>query len=477
LAGWLGESVRAVGEHHERWDGYGYPNGLRGTDISFAARIVAVADAFDVMTSVRSYKKPGTAAEARAELARCAGTQFDANVVRAFLSISLGKLRLAMGPLSWLTQLALFPTGLAGATAAAPALMAAAGMTAAALGTAATPNTDTRRPSTQAAAVTVVEVQGDPDLSTVTVSVPAARASDTTGASATTGVISQGESTASTAPVATTQPTTETGTDPQARPTTVPGNVVDQTVPISRTPTSPTAVATTAAPHSPSPSTSPPSTPAPPTTPAPSTTQPATTPPPTTTPPTTTPPTTPPTVPPTVGRYLLGSSAPGDVASQSVLPLVSRAPLNSALPNLDTDHDSAPGRLLKRSTGFAFGNTDRLQRFRLDPAGTIRMNGPTTLAMFVAAKDFRTDDVQVQATLLDCIDSLGLCNTFATATVTFTGDDDHFTQVTFDFGSHSRTLSASHNLELWITVTPASTHDMWMAYDTTGLESVLTITP
>ena len=66
LAGWLGESVRAVGEHHERWDGDGYPNGLRGTDISLAARIVAVADAFDVMTSFRSYKKPGTAAEARA---------------------------------------------------------------------------------------------------------------------------------------------------------------------------------------------------------------------------------------------------------------------------------------------------------------------------------------------------------------------------------------------------------------------------
>ncbi|MEY2401030.1 MAG: hypothetical protein QOJ08_1141 [Ilumatobacteraceae bacterium] len=120
LAGWLGHSVRAVGEHHERWDGKGYPNGLRGTDISMAARIVAVADTFDVMTSVRSYKKPGTAAEARAELARCAGTQFDANVVRAFLSISLGKLRLAMGPLSWLTQLAFFPTGLVGATAAAP---------------------------------------------------------------------------------------------------------------------------------------------------------------------------------------------------------------------------------------------------------------------------------------------------------------------------------------------------------------------
>ena len=485
LAGWLGESVRAVGEHHERWDGYGYPNGLRGTDISLAARIVAVADTFDVMTSVRSYKKPGTAAEARAELARCAGTQFDANVVRAFLSISLGKLRLAMGPLSWLTQLAFFPTGLAGATGAAPALMAAAGMTAAALGTAAAPNTDSHRPSSQSAAETVVDAAGEPDHSTVTVSVPTGAPHQTAEPGVTSlGGVSQGESTASTTPVATTQPTTATGTNPQVRTsTTVPGNVVDQTVPISRNPTSPThAPTTTAVPRSPSPSTSPsvPSTTAaPPTTPSPPPTPPPTTSPPTT-PPSTAPPTTPPTVPPPpVGRYLLASSAPGDVASQSVLPLVSRSPLNSVLPNLDTDHDGSPGRLLKRNTGFGFGNTDRLQRFRLDPGGSIRMNGPTSLVLFAAAKDFRNDDVQAQATLLDCVDLLGLCNTFATATVEFTGTgtDNQFAAVTFDFGSQTRTVLASHNLEVWIIVTSASGHDMWMAYDTTGLESALTITP
>ena len=105
------------------------------------------------------------------------------------------------------------------------------------------------------------------------------------------------------------------------------------------------------------------------------------------------------------------------------------------------------------------------------------MNGPTSLVMFVAAKDFRTDEVEVQATLLDCIDSLGLCNTFATTAVTFTGAHNQYTQVTFDLGSQSHTVAASHNLELWITVTPGSAHEMWMAYDTTGLESALTITP
>ena len=468
LAGWLGESVRAVGEHHERWDGYGYPNGLRGTDISLAARIVAVADTFDVMTSVRSYKKPGTAAEARAELARCAGTQFDANVVRAFLSISLGKLRLAMGPLSWLTQIAFFPTGLVGAAAAAPALMAAAGMTAAALGTAAVPNNDTHRPSARSAAVTVVDVPVEPDHSTVTVSVPTSGAHPTTTTDVTNpGSVSQDESTASTSTVATTTQTTVTNTNPQVRPTVVPGNVVDQTVPVSRNPTSPT-VGTTS-PSVPTTTAAPPTTSAPP---------PPSTPPPTTTPPATVAPTTPPTVAPLpVGRYLLGSSAPGAVIAQAVLPLVARGPLNTVLPNLDTDLDHSPGRYLKRNSGFAFGNTDKLQRFRLDPAGTIGLNGPTSLVLFAAAKDLRADSVQAQAALLDCLDVVGLCNTFATTTVTFTGTDGQFAPVTFDFGPQARTLAASHNLELWIFVTPASTHEMWMAYDTTGLDSALSLTP
>ena len=112
LADWLGESLRAVWEHHERFDGTGYPRGLAGLDISLAARIVSVADSYDVMTSARSYKQPMSPATARAELAVCAGTQFDPTVVRSFLNISLGRLRMMTGPLAWFAQLALFePTG------------------------------------------------------------------------------------------------------------------------------------------------------------------------------------------------------------------------------------------------------------------------------------------------------------------------------------------------------------------------------
>jgi len=104
LRGWLGAWLDAVGQHHERWDGAGYPRGLTGDEIALAGRIVAVADVFDVVTSARSYKEPFASTVARNEIASEAGAQFDPRVVRAFLNISLGRLRLVMGPLSWLAH-------------------------------------------------------------------------------------------------------------------------------------------------------------------------------------------------------------------------------------------------------------------------------------------------------------------------------------------------------------------------------------
>jgi putative nucleotidyltransferase with HDIG domain len=105
LRPWLGDWVDGVGQHHERFDGQGYPNGLAGAEISLAGRIIAVADAFEVMTALRSYKRPVSARAAREELTRCAGNQFDPRMVRAFLNVSIGKVRYVMGPLSWLAQI------------------------------------------------------------------------------------------------------------------------------------------------------------------------------------------------------------------------------------------------------------------------------------------------------------------------------------------------------------------------------------
>jgi HD domain len=95
LREWLGEWIGAVPGHHERWDGTGYPRGLAGEEIPRAGRIVAIADAYDVITSMRSYKAPASAEAARAELVRGAGTQFDPGFVRTFFGLSLALLALA----------------------------------------------------------------------------------------------------------------------------------------------------------------------------------------------------------------------------------------------------------------------------------------------------------------------------------------------------------------------------------------------
>jgi HD-GYP domain-containing protein (c-di-GMP phosphodiesterase class II) len=80
----LRRAVPAVLHHHERWDGRGYPGGLAGEQIPVEARILAVADTFDAMTSDRAYRRALSPERAVAELRRCAGTQFDPEVVAVF---------------------------------------------------------------------------------------------------------------------------------------------------------------------------------------------------------------------------------------------------------------------------------------------------------------------------------------------------------------------------------------------------------
>ncbi|MDQ1592174.1 MAG: cyclic di-GMP phosphodiesterase [Pyrinomonadaceae bacterium] len=80
-------AARVVGQHHEKWDGTGYPAGLRGTDIDLNARIFAVADAFDAITSDRVYRAGRSYEVALAELEEFAGRQFDPAVVAAFRRI------------------------------------------------------------------------------------------------------------------------------------------------------------------------------------------------------------------------------------------------------------------------------------------------------------------------------------------------------------------------------------------------------
>jgi hypothetical protein len=134
LMPWLGEWGATIEQHHERYDGGGYPNELSGEQICLGARIVSVADSFEVMTAARSYKKAMSVAAARAELARCAGGQFDPNVVRSLLEVSIGRLWWTTGPAAWIASTPLLGSlqravGQAVVAAQGVAVVAAVGIT------------------------------------------------------------------------------------------------------------------------------------------------------------------------------------------------------------------------------------------------------------------------------------------------------------------------------------------------------------
>jgi putative nucleotidyltransferase with HDIG domain len=84
----LREAAEIVYAHQETFDGTGYPRGLSGEEIPLGARIFAIADTLDAITSDRPYRKGRSFDAARAEIVRCSGTQFDPAIVEVFLSIS-----------------------------------------------------------------------------------------------------------------------------------------------------------------------------------------------------------------------------------------------------------------------------------------------------------------------------------------------------------------------------------------------------
>lgn len=85
------ELAEFVFSHHERWDGKGYPRALKGDEIAIEARIIAIADSYDAMTSDRSYRKGMSEDEAKNEIRRCSGTQFDPRIAKVFVEEVLGQ--------------------------------------------------------------------------------------------------------------------------------------------------------------------------------------------------------------------------------------------------------------------------------------------------------------------------------------------------------------------------------------------------
>lgn len=291
VAGFLGQFAAAADGHHERWDGTGYPAGLAGAAIPIAARIVAVADAYEVMTATRSYKVPMSAEAARTELTNSAGSHFDPAVVRALLNVSIGKLRVATGPMSLLLGIPVLGHAFG--------ILARAGVTVS--GTSATVAGSFQPVVSTAAAVSVVAASSigipDPQPNLAfreEVAAFVVESTTTTEASTTTSTTT----TTSEAPTTTTTAPTTTETAP-------PSTTVVTTAPTTEAPTTTTAPpTTTTAP----PTTAAPTTTVPPTTIAPTTTTalPIATAPTTTAPPTTAAPTT--TAPPTVVNIESGNA-------------------------------------------------------------------------------------------------------------------------------------------------------------------------
>ena len=422
LRPWLGEWTRAVRDHHERWDGDGYPRGLAGTQISRAGRIVAVVDAFDVMTSARSYKQPLSVADARAELARCAGSHFDDEVVRAFLAVGIGRLRLVMGPLSWLAQLPALtrlPVGQIPNAAISTAAAATVAITSAVV-----PSAVEEPPPAAAREVAIVEME-EP-----VITAPGSDPTTTTAPSSTT--------TTTTAPTTTTTTTTST---PDPTTTTAP-------------PTTTTATTTT-------------------TTPDPTTTTTTTTTAPPTTTTTTTPPTTTTTEPfdPFDAQAHLGSL--GESTAAPVLPLAA-APTASALANYDTNLNADPGRTIKRSNDpLEELDIEEFQIWALHFESPWQATGTPKLDIWVAAEDFDLDSrSSFVANVAECT-SPEDCTTLATAQVFFDQSDfgSDFGLVTVSFTPIDETIDAGNWLALGIIVPNESDDDVWLAFDTTAYPS------
>jgi HD-GYP domain-containing protein (c-di-GMP phosphodiesterase class II) len=278
LRPWLGDWVDAATQHHERWDGGGYPLGLAGAQISLAGRIVAIADAFDVMTAARSYKKPLGAEQARAELTLNSGTQFDPHLVRSFLQISLGRMRRVVGPLGLLANFPdLIRVPLTVALTSTTAVVTAAAIAAGAGAGAIAPRNVSPRPEVEETMViedarvsAAPTPRGEPDLDAAPPASGPTTTSDEPATTAPTDPIVD-EASAATGATPPSDDTVVPATPTSATTPTTATTLTGATAPTPPAPIPPSATSTPPAPTAPSATTTPPA----PTTPNPTTTTPA----------------------------------------------------------------------------------------------------------------------------------------------------------------------------------------------------------
>jgi hypothetical protein len=272
VASWLGAWAPGIWEHHEKFDGTGYPKKLAGHEISLAGRVVALADAFETMTATRSYKKSMTIEAARAEVVACAGQHFDPDVVRSFIKVGIDPLKGVVGmaalfqmPLLILDQLGgigkmLARTGSAGAVASVAVVSGVAGNVSAKTDpppVAAAPPVTTTVPLTTTTTVLVtLSAPETPPVSVVTVAAPEPATTTTSEEPTTTTttlpppppprpITTTTGPTSTTTTTTTLSPTTTTTTLPPTTTTTVQATTTTTTTPAPPAPKAPEPPTTT----------------------------------------------------------------------------------------------------------------------------------------------------------------------------------------------------------------------------------------
>ncbi|MFT5200922.1 MAG: hypothetical protein ACI9C1_000287 [Candidatus Aldehydirespiratoraceae bacterium] len=425
LRPWLGDWTDAALQHHERYDGGGYPLGLQGRDISLAGRIVAIADAFDVMTAARSYKKPLPPEQARAELLRNAGTQFDPTLVRAFLSISLGRMRWLVGPAGWLAHfpdLVRVPLNAAGSTGATVATIATV-VVASAIGVVApyTPD-ETAAPAPSAERLLADEEEPNTLEGPAVAGEPGREEEDS--------------------------PTEAVTADPLEDPIAAPNLTLISgeaaAAPSSTTSGAPLANPTTSA--APTTTTGSPATTSSTTTTAPSMTD---------------------------LSWFVGSAG---AMSKSFLPL--DGPLAAGpLANYDTDNDDEPGLLVQKGAGLSETNYDKMQQWFVNAGSGLSLVGTPRLDIWLATKDFDNNrHGRVAVGLYDCAANKTGCVALASGTGTFNqaafGND--FGKVTITLGLINASIDTNRGLMLKVSPDDSGDH-LWYAFANASYPSELTI--
>ncbi|BEP13404.1 hypothetical protein acdb102_17150 [Acidothermaceae bacterium B102] len=352
LLEWLRPMDRVIAEHHERFDGTGYPVGLSGDGISQGARIVTVADCFEAMTAVRAYNKPMKREAALAELVRCAGTQFDPVVVRALLAVPQRRLLWAMGPTAWLAGLPWVGQGSLGVVRATVGHVGTVALSVGAVAVAAVAPTALFT-SAQADPPARLSAAHSPALPSAAASVrPTGSPAPTTHAPAPVPQLAVRKPTPHKTPHIK-APHHAAATTP---PTTAPQPVVTSTHPVVTTtpaaPTTTTHTTTTSAPTTPAPTTRPTTVPAPTTTAAPTTTTEA---PHTTTPaPHTTAPTTSPAAPTTTTAPTTSAAAPTTTtAAPTTTAVAAAAALSCTATYKSTNNNGLAATITVTNTGTA----------------------------------------------------------------------------------------------------------------------------